>query len=1524
MSSVDNRVVEMQFNNAQFERGISQSTSSLDRLKNALHFDNTSKGFDQINQSANKVDLSFLEKRFSTFGIVGMTAVQNITNRLMDLAFKIKGIFTRSLVQGGITRALNIEQAKFQIEGLNGVWDKTSKGYTEGMKTIRDATLEAVKGTAYGLDEAAKVGSQLLATGIKDADELQTHMRSVAGVAAMTGSSYGEIGRIFTQTAGQGNMMGQQLQELSARGLNAASTLTDYFSKHKKAWEEAKSVLSDKDLEKLGKLNKPTEAAVREIASKRGITFKMFSDAMDEAFGAHAKDANKTYTGALSNMKAALSRIGADIAGDSLTNLRDIFNSLTPVIDSIHDALGPFIEDLNNVQKAATGKIVNFLNELNKAFTDIRTDPFEFTMFDAATSAFYGLISAVKMVGQSFGVLLSFLKPIGGEFLRIIGYIGNYLRYLGLVADHNKLFQSASKVAEEWGKKVAGAIHNLSDGIGPVLQKLLGVLPSIGKVFSSSLGKAIEIGTEFGNFIANILKGVAAGIPEVVKILGKGFGSITDSINKLSSDGARLTDFFSAAGITIIVNNLTGLAKSLKSPGKMLENFLFTMKNSSGPFYTAMIKVKEGLLQLEGAIKADIIIKIAKSIGIMAASLFVLSSIPADKMVTALSGLAGVSFIFGSLMKSLGALELFSKGGWMQVASITALAGAIDGIATALLVLTGAVKILGGMDLDDLAKGLVGVGILMAGVVAMSKALAKEKPDKFMKGTTGILMIAIAIDVMAKAVGSLGKLNLKDLAKGLGAVIVLMGVISGMSHITGSMSPMTGVAMLAIAEAINILYKSASGFAKMDVDSLKKGIGSVVGIMLSLAGISRLMGNGAGILVASVGILIISGAMKQLVSVVKQFGGMDIGSLAKGIGTLVGALLGMALVGKLANGTLKGAVAIEIMSIAVRGFADALVLVSKIPTEALIKSIAGLALGLLAVGGAAALLGTFAAGPILIFSGAVAILGAGLLAAGIGVSAFAAGIATLVALGGAGLTMLGGAIETFISYIPQLAIAVAVGIVHMVNVLEENIPKFVEFGLKMVLSILEGISSNIGKIVELGSEIIIKFLSGVSAHIYQVATIAVDIMTKFIDAIANRMDSIVDTGMNLIAKFVNGMANGLREHGPELIAAFKNLWGAIMEFAVTILQEIVELIPGIGPGLASALEGVKAEIRKATAPEDMKKMSEEQIKAYGSGMDAGKQDVIKGAKKVTGVAKKHIGSKSSFDRAGRSDTSAYAGGIGSGKGVDKAARRLKKSAVNGVSGSKEFGTQGDKGGSAYGGGIGKHDKKAAAEAKKLKSKATSSISGTAKDFSKEGDNAGSGFVAGLKAWIGRAFSAGKSVTSSGVRGAKAGHNSHSPSKKMIEQGKFFVMGYVLGIRRYENKALKEGKSLTASTVDTVKDSLKAAHSILESGIDVNPTIRPVMDTSDIERGASYIDNILGKNTAYSASVFGSIDDGANAKDQKILGLTEGFDNLSKRLNQVTDTMNNRELNAYITVNGSENPEDFADRFLRQMKLNMRA
>lgn len=334
-NEVDKHIVEMEFKNAEFEKNASKTLSTLEALKAKLQSNFSTKAAEDLNKSIKSIDVSPVVKgletvqlQFSALQIAGKRIIENITDAAMrgiaDVKNKLTGVLNL-IKTGGANRAQNIEQAKFMLKGFGIEWSQIEADINYG-----------VQDTAYGLDAAAKVASQLVASNIQMGDDMRQALRGISGVAAMTNSTYEDIGRIFTQVAGQGRLMGDQLLQLSGRGINAAATL-------------AKSI-------------NVTEAEVRDMVSKGKIDFNTFAKAMDDAFGEHAKDANNTFSGALSNTRAALSRLGADIQTQKFETFRVILLKVTAKLKELKKAMAPVEEGIKSAMDAV-GKLVEYLIE---------------------------------------------------------------------------------------------------------------------------------------------------------------------------------------------------------------------------------------------------------------------------------------------------------------------------------------------------------------------------------------------------------------------------------------------------------------------------------------------------------------------------------------------------------------------------------------------------------------------------------------------------------------------------------------------------------------------------------------------------------------------------------------------------------------------------------------------------------------------------------------------------------------------------------------------------------------------------------------------------------------------------------------------------------------------------------------------------------------------------------------------------------------------------------------------------------
>ena len=140
-STIDRKVVEMRFDNSDFEKNVSITLNSLKQLQNSLNMTESCKSLKSLESTVNGIDVSGLngaistiESRFSNLGIIGMTVIQNLTNTAINSATKVLSAVVSAIKQGGITRATNIENAKFQLAGLGIVMPEFTKQFNDQTK----------------------------------------------------------------------------------------------------------------------------------------------------------------------------------------------------------------------------------------------------------------------------------------------------------------------------------------------------------------------------------------------------------------------------------------------------------------------------------------------------------------------------------------------------------------------------------------------------------------------------------------------------------------------------------------------------------------------------------------------------------------------------------------------------------------------------------------------------------------------------------------------------------------------------------------------------------------------------------------------------------------------------------------------------------------------------------------------------------------------------------------------------------------------------------------------------------------------------------------------------------------------------------------------------------------------------------------------------------------------------------------------------------------------------------------------
>lgn len=1210
--TIDQKVVEMRFDNAQFEENVSTSMSTLEKLKQSLNFDGAAKSFENIEQAANNVSfdkiasgVEALENRFSTMGIAGMRVIGNMTDAMIRFAKKGINFVTESIVQGGKKRAMNLENAHFQLQGLL----KDEAAVQAIMKNVNDS----VDGTAYSLDAAAKVASQYAATGMRAGDKMFSALRAVAGVAAMTNSEYEETGEIFTTVAGNGRLMGEQLNQLASRGLNAAATLATYLNK--------------------------SESEVREMVSKGKISFETFAAAMDDAFGEHAKKANETFTGAMSNVKAALARIGALFISPLIEQngaFVKLFNTLRVKINDIKTAIIPIADSVTKTVMNMANKLSDFIakidvkmlieslknsfeglmsiikpikeafreifppitaQQLNKIIERIRDLTAKFKLNDKQSaklkSTFKGLFSVIKLGVSVVTKIVSAVATLVGK---LFGFSGSVLDITGSLGDFVSRIATSISKTNLFGKSV----DKITGFLGKAIDKT--------KEFKEAITNKIKLPNYFDKFV-NVIKKIGEVISKVAKKVSSAASGIGKAIWDIFLNGGldNLVGLVNGGIFTSFLLDLKGFTEGLKKFNKESKKEVEKSGGIKDSIINVLNSVKESLEDWQKSIKAGTILKIAIAVAVLAAALLIISKVPVEKLGTSLGA---VTALFG---ETLGALALFEKingdynGAYEAVAIIVAM-------SLSLLILASAVKKLSDLGLEGLAEGVIGVSALMYALVGAAKLMSKGGKD-ISKGAYQLVIMAVALKIMASVCKDLSKLSLEGLGKGVSSIAVILLEFAGfaalMQLIDTEELMRSAFSLILIGVAMEIFADACAKFGNIEWVDLGKAGAAIAGILLIASGFGKLSKYSGDIKNSSIALILIGVAMEIFADVCAKFGQIEWEQLVKAGVAIAGilkfvtdfnsiskesgddiiksaislAIIGVALeilqnalskmgdisweeYGKqmavlggsliiLSNAldvmkdSIKGAAALIIASVALTILAGVLAILGNMSWGSIIKGLIAIA-GTLAILGVAAYLLEPLVPVIVALTGAVALFGLGCLAAGAGVVILSAG-----------LTALAGALVAAATGIISALTIIVVGVL-------EIIPSIIEVITDTIVAICEVITRSASAIGKALKTLILVLVDVIVECVPAIALGALKLILGVLESLAKYTPQIID----LLFKFLIGILEGVAKNLPQLIQAAVDVFMAFFSGVVEALKKIDKetLIKGIAAvGILAAL-----------------------------------------------------------------------------------------------------------------------------------------------------------------------------------------------------------------------------------------------------------------------------------------------------------------------------------------------------------------
>ena len=400
--TVDERIVQMQFDNQQFERNVQTSVSTLDKLKESLNFTGASKSFDNLSASAKNVDMSGLsgsietvKSKFSAMEIIGVTALVNITNSAVDAGKRMLSALTIEPVTTGFNEyELKMDSVKTIMASTGESVEKVNE-YLEELNEYSDQTIYSFADMTQNIGKFTNAGVKL--------EDAVLAIKGISNEAAVSGANAQEASRAMYNFA----------QALSAGYVK----LIDWKSieNANMATMEFKQQLIDTAVEmgtviKVGDMYKSTTTNAKGEVSDLFNATKMFNDTLNNQWMT-----TEVLTGTLKKYADANTEIGkkAFAAAQDVTKFTQVFDILKETAQSGWSKTWELLIGDIDQAKALLTPLTNFLSGIIDGMSDFRNNLLEGALGNPFAKMFEGITSKLdklKTAGESVEKLTGSLE----------------------------------------------------------------------------------------------------------------------------------------------------------------------------------------------------------------------------------------------------------------------------------------------------------------------------------------------------------------------------------------------------------------------------------------------------------------------------------------------------------------------------------------------------------------------------------------------------------------------------------------------------------------------------------------------------------------------------------------------------------------------------------------------------------------------------------------------------------------------------------------------------------------------------------------------------------------------------------------------------------------------------------------------------------------------------------------------------------------------------------------------------------
>lgn len=420
-------------------------------------------------------------------GEVGSSLTSKITKPALVAASAVGGI----ALAKGWSRLVEIDNAKAKLSALGNSGKNIEK--------IMVNANTAVKGTSFGMGEAATTAANAVAAGIKPGKELTQYLTNTGDAAAVAGVGMDEMGRIFNKVQTSNKAYNGELQELSDRGLPIYQWLA----------KEANVAASE----------------ITDMAADGKISSEMLQSAIENNIGNAAKKmGEKSFTASLANMWAALGRVGAGFldaggkGGGFFSKMKPLMNNLTTMFDGMQGSAEKWGVAFGNVLTAVVNKGVQLKN-----FYDGLPGPIQSVI---KNTVLWGSMTLVAI-----GPMLLAFSKIAGAVSMVFGPFGKLLGVVGKVAVASKSAGGIIAGITSLFPKLGAAITFATGPIGITIMAIVALGTALVVAYKKSETFRNIVNTAFSG-IVNGAKLLWSGVMAVLRPIGAAFAQFGGEIRK--------------------------------------------------------------------------------------------------------------------------------------------------------------------------------------------------------------------------------------------------------------------------------------------------------------------------------------------------------------------------------------------------------------------------------------------------------------------------------------------------------------------------------------------------------------------------------------------------------------------------------------------------------------------------------------------------------------------------------------------------------------------------------------------------------------------------------------------------------------------------------------------------------------------------------------------------------------------------------------------------------------------------------